>query len=110
MYRACATTIHTVLCGEHVWACCGVISPSIRMPCHPGNLIHYFFANLQCICSTESTNPYVILPIYFQRILEYFDSSIQEIFLEEIIEEVYYMAKDQYANYVVQVSQFVLPS
>uniref|UniRef100_A0A0D3G657 PUM-HD domain-containing protein n=1 Tax=Oryza barthii TaxID=65489 RepID=A0A0D3G657_9ORYZ len=28
------------------------------------------------------------------------DDPIQEIFLEEIIEDVYYMAKDQYANYV----------
>nr|AAV44052.1 unknown protein [Oryza sativa Japonica Group] len=37
-----------------------------------------------------------------ERVPKYFDDPIQEIFLEEIIEDVYYMTKEQYANNVVQ--------
>ncbi|XP_066166859.1 pumilio homolog 3 isoform X3 [Oryza sativa Japonica Group] len=37
-----------------------------------------------------------------KRVPKYFDDPIQEIFLEEIIEDVYYMTKEQYANNVVQ--------
>lgn len=53
----------------------------------------------------ESTNDRLSpLSFHFQRVPKYFDDPIQEIFLEEIIEDVYYMTKEQYATNVVQVS------
>ncbi|KAG8049054.1 hypothetical protein GUJ93_ZPchr0009g1021 [Zizania palustris] len=67
----------------------------------PPQFIHFFLDGMYGHVVELSVHPYGCRVI--QRILEYFDEpSIQDIFLEEVIDEVCYLSKDQYANYVVQ--------
>ncbi|KAL5206773.1 hypothetical protein ABZP36_034982 [Zizania latifolia] len=67
----------------------------------PPQFIHFFLEGMYGHVVELSVHPYGCRVI--QRILEYFDDpSIQDIFLEEVIDEVCYLSKDQYANYVVQ--------
>uniref|UniRef100_J3M5N0 PUM-HD domain-containing protein n=1 Tax=Oryza brachyantha TaxID=4533 RepID=J3M5N0_ORYBR len=67
----------------------------------PPQFIHFFLDSMYGHVVQLSIHPYGCRVI--QSVLEYFhDPSIQETFLKEIIEDVYCMAKDKYANYVVQ--------
>uniref|UniRef100_A0A0D9WF06 PUM-HD domain-containing protein n=1 Tax=Leersia perrieri TaxID=77586 RepID=A0A0D9WF06_9ORYZ len=67
----------------------------------PQQFIQFFLEGIYGHVVELSVHPYGCRVI--QRILEYFnDPLIHEIFLKEIIEDVYYMAQDPFANYVVQ--------
>uniref|UniRef100_A0A0D3G648 PUM-HD domain-containing protein n=1 Tax=Oryza barthii TaxID=65489 RepID=A0A0D3G648_9ORYZ len=71
----------------------------------PPQFIKFFLEDMYGYVVELSVHPYGCHAV--QRVPKYFDDPIQEIFLEEIIEDVYYMTKEQYANNVVQVIFFV---